>query len=495
MTALKKIITAATAIFLIIKNVDAQNIQAHLNSQREKEIEKTNLINGNRNFHSAIKPFYTDSTAEDYSLGKNYRLDFSPITNFAFGYDKQQSKTIYDIRPGIAAGFSLKNKLYVWAAIKGGFSRFNQHYTTLADSIGHLPMDGNFKNHNNNNITSGYYEFYIKYTPMQFIGFSIGKGKKHIGDGIRSTLLSCQNSGMEYFDLEVNGGKLKYVFSANMSKSLDSKENRERPKYLLYHVISWNPARWLNISGFEAVTLSRRDSAGNALFINPSYLNPALFFRPVEYSLGSPDNELLGIFGKIRYAKKHFAYAQIALDEYNSQYFKENNGWWAEKYAGQIGFKGYFLPNSTLKYQMEYNRIRPYMYSHENAITSYSMFSQPLANPYGANLEEFSLLCEYQINNFLIEITADYVSYGKDFNNVSYGNNILRPYTLRQGDYGNSFKQGEKTSHKQASLTLKYYPKNLFNTQNHTKNNYIFAEIATINSNAYFLFGLKTELL
>ena len=360
----------------------------------------------------------------------------------------------------------------------------------MADSIGYLPQEGSFKAQNNS-ITSGFYEFYIKYTPFESLALTLGKGKKHIGDGIRSTLLSNQNSGMEYFDTEINGGKLKYVFSLNMSKSLDSKENRPRTKYLAYHAISWNPARWLNISGFEAVTLCRRDSAGNSRFIDLSYINPALFFRPVEYSLGSPDNELLGIFGKIRYAKKHFAYAQVALDEYNSQYFKENNGWWAEKYAGQIGFKGYILPQNIIKYQAEYNRIRPYMYSHENAITSYSMFSQPLANPYGANLEEFTALAELQLEKIFVSIVADYVSYGADYNNISYGNNILRPYTLRQGDYGNTFKQGEKKSIKQTEITIKYYLKE----RKYLKNNCLFVQLGTINPNKYFTIGIKSELL
>ena len=455
-------------------------------SKDERTAELIGLTKGGRDFHSALKPY--TQILDDSIQNNNLQLDI--ISNITIGYDEQSKQMIYDFRPGISAGFIHKKNFVVWFGIKGGISKFSQNLTSLADSIGYLPQEGSFKAQNNS-ITFGFYEFYIKYTPFESLALTLGKGKKHIGDGIRSTLLSNQNSGMEYFDTEINGGKIKYVFSLNMSKSLDSKENRPRTKYLAYHAISWNPARWLNISGFEAVTLCRRDSAGNSRFIDLSYINPALFFRPVEYSLGSPDNELLGIFGKIRYAKKHFAYAQVALDEYNSQYFKENNGWWAEKYAGQIGFKGYILPQNIIKYQAEYNRIRPYMYSHENAITSYSMFSQPLANPYGANLEEFTALAELQLEKIFVSIVADYVSYGADYNNISYGNNILRPYTLRQGDYGNTFKQGEKKSIKQTEITIKYYLKE----RKYLKNNCLFAQLGTINTNKYFTIGIKSELL
>ena len=73
------------------------------------------------------------------------------------------------------------------------------------------------------------------------------------------------------------------------------------------------------------------------------------------------------------------------LDDFNFNEIKEHNDTWNNKYSYQIGCKGYFGP---VRYLLEYNYIRPYIYSHDKSVNAYAMYSQPLANPYGANLNQ-----------------------------------------------------------------------------------------------------------
>src|SRR5690606_36815563 len=74
-----------------------------------------------------------------------------------------------------------------------------------------------------------------------------------------------------------------------------------------------------------------------------TYMNPIIFLRPAEFSVGSSDNAIVGLNTKIRFAKKSTAYAQVALDEFRIKEFLNNNGWWGNKWATQLGVRSFDL--------------------------------------------------------------------------------------------------------------------------------------------------------
>ena len=314
-----------------------------------------------------------------------------------------------------------------------------------------------------------------------------------MGDGYRSLILSDNNSGMYYFDIIAGEGGFKYIFSLNTAKSLDSESGHGRTKYLVYHAVSWNITDYLNIGGFEAVSIMRRDSTSDkSKFIDLHYLNPALFFRPVEYAIGSPDNVIMGIFGKARYFKKNILYGQVMLDEFNSTFLKGGCDWWAKKFAIQAGARGEVF--DRLRYLVEANYIRPFMYSHDNAIRSYSMCSQSMAHPYGANLKEGIVNLQYSTRNkkFLVDLTADLVKTGTDTDTISYGGNVLRPYTMRFDDYGQSMLQGKPLSVKDLSVTVEYNMKLNFDSEGYVIKPFVtFGCYNNDDKNVYFLIGIK----
>ena len=139
---------------------------------------------------------------------------------------------------------------------------------------------------------------------------------------------------------------------------------------------------------------------------------------------------------------------------------KANRGWWANKYGIQLGAKYIDAFNiSNLDLQVEMNRVRPFTYSHDDSISNYTHYNQPLAHPLGANFQEVIGIARYQpAPKWLVEAKAIYYYQGKDTGSTSYGSNIFLPDELpyRTMDYGFYVGSGVKTKVFYSSLLLSY---------------------------------------
>ena len=212
------------------------------------------------------------------------------------------------------------------------------------------------------------------------------------------------------------------------------------------HHLSLQATHWLNIGLFENVILSR----GNGFEFQ--YLNPIIFYRAVEHSLGSPDNVVVGGDIKINIASHASLYGQLLLDEFNVKNFFSNNGWWANKWGVQAGVKYIdILPN--LDAQIEFNYVRPYTYTHDAGTIDYTNYNQPLGDPLGANFYEFIFNLRYQptpklsfnFKYFVARVGGDTVLANGNLSN--YGGDIFTPSgggTLVNSLYGNKMGQGAK---------------------------------------------------
>ncbi|MGK0285148.1 MAG: hypothetical protein ACI9GM_000179, partial [Salibacteraceae bacterium] len=114
-------------------------------------------------------------------------------------------------------------------------------------------------------------------------------------------------------------------------------------------------------------------------------------------------------------------------------------------YGTQIGIKYYHAFNvQRLTLQAEYNRVRPYTYSHRSAGQAYGNYNQPLAHPSGANFNEGVFLANYYVNKFYVELKTTVMVQGIDSESdtASYGANIFRSYDQRPIDYSVKLGQG-----------------------------------------------------
>ena len=174
-------------------------------------------------------------------------------------------------------------------------------------------------------------------------------------------------------------------------------------KYMSSHYLSINATKKLNISLFESVIWRMNHAPGSSGF-DVNYLNPIVMLRPVEFSVGSSGNVLVGLNLNYKLPFSSYFYGQLLLDEFTLEQIKSNNGYWANKFAYQLGYKifnAFSIDNLTL--QTEYNLARPYTYSHFNTQQNYAHYNQPLAHPLGANFSELLLLLNYRWKKFVID--------------------------------------------------------------------------------------------
>jgi hypothetical protein len=200
----------------------------------------------------------------------------------------------------------------------------------------------------------------------------------------------------------------------------------------------------LNLSVFETIIWQAKDTLNNRNF-EPNYLNPIIFFRPVEYSIGSSDNALLGASLKYVFKQKWVAYGQLLLDEFFLKEIRARNKWWANKYGIQLGIKGYdVFKIKNLSILAEYNVVRPFTYAHVTSQQNYAHNDQSLAHPLGSNFHEGIFLIRYQLENWYFHSKTIYAEKGEDYNDgINNGGNMFVSYTEREREYGHIIGQGK----------------------------------------------------
>jgi hypothetical protein len=213
-------------------------------------------------------------------------------------------------------------------------------------------------------------------------------------------------------------------------------------KYSSFHYVTWNISKRLTLSLFEAITYDG-DSGKYVRSFDPDYLNPILFYQPVNFNIGDPDKSNLGLGGKIKVAKKEQLYGQIIIDEFQLHNVIHHTGWWANKQGVQAGFKAFDLFGlKNFSFQTEINYVRPYTYTARDPLQNYSNFNQPLADPEGANFIESASFLTWYKHNLIIQGSLIAYHFGADNDTSDNGENIFINYNRHPNNYGNYVGQG-----------------------------------------------------
>ena len=266
-----------------------------------------------------------------------------------------------------------------------------------------------------------------------------GRGKNFWGDGYRSLILSDNAAAYPYGRLTLDLWKFRY--NAMWAQTSFGSEK----KFFAMHGLSLNVAKNLQLSIFEMVTWQAKDKLNNR-GMDFHYLNPILFYRPVEYAQGSADNVILGGGAKWRPLPNVQVYTQVVIDEFLLKEVRRQSGWWANKFGGQIGIR-FFDVLPGLSIQSELNAVRPFTYTHGSSIQSWGHSNQPLAHPMGANFREFIGILRYQpIKGLHLRGQLNFAQYGLDTLGSNWGRNIHLPYNTYEREFGNVTGQGVKTN-------------------------------------------------
>jgi len=496
----KKLFFFLIIILSLTTPIKAQDYNLYLNPSYNYELHKT--LDTSANFHSSIKPYlyrvhssikpylYRDikrfadvSSIEQQqrkTFNKSHKLkfknkifnqhlivvqekDFSlyidPLMNFELGKDFNHDRTTWTNTRGIQFTGSIGRNVAFYANFYENQAFFPEFIDQQIKKTGVIPGQGDI-----HGLIGEGYDFakssgYISYTPSKYFNIQFGTAKHFIGDGHRSLLLSDNAFNYPYLKITTTVWKLKYMNLFTQFQDLKTEHSMDlgyNKKYAAIHYLSWSVNKRFTIGLFEAIIFEARDSTANRGF-EVAYLNPIIFYRPVEFSLGSPDNALMGLNFSHLIGKKNKIYGQFILDEFKISELTSGSGWWANKFGYQLGIKCYdFAKTKNLYLQLEYNRVRPYTYSHWSTLQNYGHYNQPLAHPQGANFWELLTIIKYHRDRLYLNYKFIYAKYGENIGGENYGKDIFLDYNTHVQDYNNTIGQGLTTNLIYNTIELSY---------------------------------------
>ena len=423
--------------------------------------------------HPIFRKIYKDQYDMAYVKTKNFFLVVNPILNMV--------STIQENTPTVksASSYMLYNshdlEFRGWIGKKIGF------YTMIADNQEALPAyvfnyaekggvhqavpGADYYAHNGSSSNSYYYlvsSGYIDFAAIKnHVNITFGSGKHFIGDGITSLFLTDFSANTPFLRLRTRIWKINYEslfleLTQQYSKGLDAVYGH---KFATIHYVSYNAAKWLNISYFESVVFHRQNS------YEISYLNPIALTLAANGFNGAGDKAVIGFAFKAIAAKHLQFYGQMMLNEFKIKELLSTNGWYGNKWGIQLGgkyFNAFGIKNMDL--QLEVDAIRPYTYSSKDTVANYTNYNQPLADPLGSGFIKTTGILRYQpAKKLAITLKTMYYLQGVDTGNVNYGNDIFESYTTAPKTYGVKLVNGPKSKCAVVNMNLSYQlAKNLF---------------------------------
>lgn len=376
------------------------------------------------------------------SLGGKWRGGLSPIFDLGAGVSSERG-ALYNASGGAQAALHYNKKWTLYAEIFGGVERAPGYIADFADSLGVVPGLGRNRG-NGDQMAFLLPTFALSYSPSKYFQIDAGLGTNRFGSGYRSLLLSDAAYNYPYLKITTDVWHFKYTnLFAALTHIGDEAVRRDnfQPKYSASHYLSWAVSRRVTFSIFESIVWQGRDTLSDRGF-DVHYLNPVIFYRPVEFAVGSPDRVLVGADLQVRLGTKAAVYGQFTLDEFLLENLRERNGWWANKWGIQIGAKVYDIFGiAGLRAQAEYNVVRPFTYSHGSVVQNYAHFNQPLAHPLGSNFYEGLLLLNYENGDWFAGSHTVAARYGRD-DGANTGGNLFRSYANPEMIFGNTIAQG-----------------------------------------------------
>ncbi|MFD2284857.1 gliding motility protein RemB [Pedobacter petrophilus] len=436
----------------------------------------------NSSFHSSIRGFYADDSllvGQYQSLMKmgvdslnkrswvrrkltdehlvnfngddyNVYIDFLP--DFQIGREFKESKTTWLNTRGFQIGGDIGKQFSFYASAYENQGVFANYVTDFINTNQVVPsemtgkLDGKTKDWS-------YATALLSFTANKHLNIALGYDKNFIGDGYRSMLLSDVAANYSFLRLRATLGNVQYqtifayMLDPGAERFTEDRRLGDRGKWMAAHYLDWNITKRFSASFFQAVTWADAEKEGKRGF-DFNYAHPFIFLRSVESAnTTSPDKMRLGVNLKYEILDKTTIYGQFMFDEFTAKEIFSSNGYWANKHAIQVGFRGSDLFKvPRLNYLAEFNTAKPYTYAHFDRVSNYAAMNQPLAHPFGANFREFLGLLNYSYKRFDFQGQMIYANYGADPAGLNYGKNIFLSYETRVQDYGVSTGQGIKTN-------------------------------------------------
>lgn len=438
-------------------------------------IQKDNYIYGSNYFPSQKqklwRKYFLPTDANFIELRKkDFYLSANPIIDVNAGNEWDNENLIFQNTRGFELQAIVDDKIYFYSSLFENQRRFFSYIDRQIRRNDFIVGEGFFKKYKSgvSEKISGFdYLNAIAYVGIPLsknIHAELGHGNHFIGHGHRSLLLSDDHHNYFYLSLNTNIWKFHYtnVFAelASISSRLNTGSLQLPKKYFAAHYLSFKPTKSIEVGVFETVVFSREDH------FEFQYLNPIILYRTVEQFLDSPDNVLIGLNGRALLFSSLSLYGQFVIDEFKISEFVDNVGWWGNKYGIQLGIQYLNVASiENLDLRFEYNRVRPFTYSHfipledfeALSTASYTHYSQSLAHPLGSNFIEYLVQLQYPITPRLNFNTIFlFTERGANTKNINYGSDPLLINSTRFSDYDVNILGGIPEKIRQINVDVQY---------------------------------------
>lgn len=437
-----------------ISGVDAFNLQFMANDQWEwtgaASVERRPLLG-----------YFYRHAPDLFSVDRpDLDLHVNPVLLLQGGMERDGLSTYANTR-GIEIRGMINRRLGFYSFMAENQARYPAFVRDHISSRKVVPAEGPWKEYKEEAVDFFTAIGYVSFNATRHINFQLGQDRFFIGNGRRSMILSDIGSTYPFLKIQTQLWRFSYT---NLFAQLRGDTYAHRPgspagyfpkKFLAMHHLSLNVTDNFNIGLFEAIVSG--DSLQSGLEVE--YLNPVIFYRAAEHYTGSvTGNAMVGADVKWNFLQHFQLYGQFVLDEFHLGYLRDSQGWWANKWASQLGFKYIdVLGLLNLDLQWEWNRSRPFMYAHKSDYTNYTHFSQPLAHPLGANFDEHLLALRYQpLDRLSLELQYLHAHYGSDSTETSYGGDIFKSYQDREQEFGHYIGQGIPNQLRLGQMTASY---------------------------------------
>ncbi len=386
----------------------------------------------------------------DLQLGRDTGNDLDTYNNTRIGY----------IQGGIG------KKLTYYGAIFESQGRFADYFNRLARSRNPadgypavVPGRGVAKSFGDNGFDYPVTEGYINYRFNDNFNLQVGNYRNFIGDGYRSLFLSDNASPVPYVKVDAKFWKVKYtnIYMQARNTNFLTEGGAYSTKFIALHHLSWNVNRRLNIGLFEAAIWNNEAERG----FDISYLNPLLFYQMVEFSTGTDAGKVMvGLNYKYKWTDNIYSYGQLLIDELSVDDVFGGDKSFKNKFGLQLGVK-YFdaFKVKNLDFQLEYNQVRPYTYSHFQQVTNYAHVGQSLAHLWGTNFREAIAIARYRKDRWYGHAKFIYGLRGFEPNadNIPFfGSNLFGTEDNLFSETGVEIGQGNKANSTFAELEVGY---------------------------------------
>lgn len=394
-----------------------------------------------QNDRSLFNLFYLNKSKLLAFNNDKLRMEINPVIQFDIDYDGYNDRNYFQNTRGLILAGKINKGFSFFSSITENQRSFPHYLESGIESRKAIPGQGFYKTYQSSlsERIKGYdylnAQAYIQVQLTDLIGLSFGHANFFIGDGIRSLLLSDYGHNYLFLKVDYSLGKIHYQnLFTEMTSSSSAQIGSDvllPKKYMAAHYLSYQFTDNLEFGFFESVIFQRENG------FELQYLNPVILYRSVEYFTGSPDNLLIGLNARWDLLHSLRLYGQFTLDEFKIGEFFSSDAWWGNKYAYQLGIQYIDVAGlDHLDIQVERNYVRPYTYSHQDSLISYTHYNQALAHPLGSNFIEYIVRLNYQPTKYLFfELAYLHAQKGMDQGDNNYGGNILLSANSRTGDY------------------------------------------------------------